>query len=273
MLDEYKQIYIENANLIPNWREMSKSELANLYIENENNDLASSCFSALMCKYWNLIGSYYYKQDVKIASETDCYDWLIEGLTYALEKRVWKDESNVLYDDPKGPEKAMTVCITSTRATFYQYTKHDKRSLNYTLLSLDSLEENSSDGFFLPFFDKYETIHSYIKEQVIESFKKKDYFICFFLDALFNADIVVDKTKSMDYNININRFCNYINEMNDEYLHRFSNEYDIEFDRLKPAFVYIQNMPHYRIHSNINRVLNILKKDDTLHSLLGEHNV
>ena len=35
MLDEYKQIYIENANLIPNWREMSKSELANLYIENE----------------------------------------------------------------------------------------------------------------------------------------------------------------------------------------------------------------------------------------------
>ena len=32
MLDEYKQIYIECANLIPNWRKLSKSELANLYI-------------------------------------------------------------------------------------------------------------------------------------------------------------------------------------------------------------------------------------------------
>lgn len=270
MLDEYKQIYIENANLIPNWRNMSKSELAKLYIQHEGTDIANSYFSAIMCKYWNLIGSYYYKQDVKIANETDCYDWLIEGITYALEKRVWEDPENALYNDPKGPEKAMTVCITSTRATFYQYTKHDKRSLNYTLLSLDSLEENSSDGFFLPFFDSYETLQSYVNDKVIEAFNKKDYFVCFFLDALFNSNIIVDKSKAGDYNINISKFCNYVNEMTDKYLYRISLQYKIDYIILKSAFVYIQTMPHYRIHSNINRVMNMLRKDNSLRSLLGE---
>lgn len=267
MLDEYKQIYIECANLIPNWQKLSKSELANLYIENEDNDLANSYFSALMCKYWNLIGSYYYKQHVKIASETDCYDWLIEGITRALNKRVWKDPNNVLFKDKIGPEKAMTICISSTRLTFYQYTQHDNRSLNYTLLSLDQLQENSSDGFFIPYEDKYETTQIYLKGLITDFFNKKDYFVCFFIDALFNANIV-DKNELLDYNVNINRFFKYIREMNDEYLNRFSIEYGLDVDSVIKAFSYIENMPHYRVHSNINRVINVLKHNDTLYSLL-----
>lgn len=270
MLDEYKQIYTECADLIPDWRNLSKSELANLYIENENNDLANSYFSALMCKYWNLIGSYYYKQHVKIASETDCYDWLIEGLTYALEKRIWKDESNVLFNDSKGPEKAMTVCISSSRATFYQYTQHDNRSLNYTLLSLDQLQENSSDGFFIPYEDKYENIQLYLKNMINNFFDKKDYFVCFFIDALFNANILVDKNNIVDYNISISKFLKYVKEMDHEYLNKFSYENNLNFDSVKKAFSYIQNMPHYRLHYNINRVINILKKDDALHNLLKD---
>lgn len=270
MLDEYKQIYIECANLIPDWRKLSKSELANLYIENEDNDLANSYFSALMCKYWNLIGSYYYKQHVKIASETDCYNWLIDGLTYALNKRVWKDESNILFNDEKGPEKAMTVCITSSRATFYQYTQHDNRSLNYTLLSLDQLQENSSDGFFIPYEDKYENLHSYIKILINKYFDKKDYFICFFVDALFNANIIVDKDDITSYNISINRFSRYIKEMDEDYLRKFSYENNIDFNVVKKAFSYLQIMPHYRLHYNINRVKNMLKKDDILHNLLRD---
>lgn len=270
MLDEYKQIYVECADLIPNWRSLSKSELANLYIENEGTEIANSYFSALMCKYWNLIGSYYYRQQVKIANETDCYDWLIEGLTYALEKKVWTDQANNLYGDPKGPEKAMTVCIASCRSTFYQYTQHDKRSLNYTLLSLDYLEENSSDGFFIPYEDKYETIQSYQKELINKFFSKKDYFVCFFIDALFNANIIVDKSGKLDYNVNISKFCKYIEEMDDLYLTRFAIDNDLDKNSVINAFTYIQNMPHYRIHFNMNRVINILKHDDNLHSLLEE---
>lgn len=270
MLDEYKQIYIECANLIPDWRKLSKSELANLYIENENEATANSYFSALMCKYWNLIGSYYYKQHVKIATENDCYNWLVDGIRYALDKRVWQDSNNALYDDPKGPEKAMTVCITSERATFFQYTQHDKRSLNYTLLSLNQLEENSSDGFFIPYEDKYETIQSYVNENVKKFFENKDYFVSFFIDALFNADILVDKSGLHNYNVNINRFSKYVKEVTNEYLYRFSLEYNIEVDKVIDAFSYIQNMPHYRLHYNISRVINMLKNDDVFYSLLKD---
>ena len=270
MLDEYKQIYTECADLIPNWKKMSKSELANGYLDHEGESIANSYFSALMCKYWNLIGSYYYKQDVKIASETDCYDWLIEGITRALDKRVWKDPDNVLYNDKIGAEKAMTVCISSARLTFYQYTQHDKRSLNYTLLSLDALQENSSDGFFIPYEDEYETLHSYLKDLITEYFDKKDYFVCFMIDALFNANVLVDKTGNLDYNVNINRFCRYIDETDESRLLIFANENDLDKDSVIHAFSYIRNMPHYRLHYNINRVVNLLKHDETLHSLLKD---
>lgn len=270
MLDEYKHIYIECANIVPNWKDLSKTELANLYIENENTNLANSYFSALMCKYWNLIGSYYYKQRIKIASETDCYDWLIEGITKALNKRVWKDPNNVLYNDKIGAEKAMTVCISSARLTFYQYTQHDKRSLNYTLLSLDALQENSSDGFFIPYEDEYENLQSYLKGFITKYFDKKDYFVCFLVDALFNANVLVDKTGELDYNINIGKFCKYIADMDESKLEAFAKENELDKDAVKSAFVYIQNMPHYRIHSNLNRVVNLLKHDDNLHSLLKD---
>lgn len=270
MLDEYKQLYIENADLVPGWRDLSKSELANLYIENEGTPLANSYFSALMCKYWNLIGSYYHKQRVKIATETDCYDWLIEGITKALDKRVWKDPNNALYTDKIGAEKAMTVCISSTRLTFYQYTQHDKRSLNYTLLSLDALEENYSDGFFIPYEDEYENLQSYLKEIIIKYFNVKDYFVCFMVDALFNADILVDKTGKLDYNININKFCKYIENMDEKRLADFAKENDLDKQAVLNAFSYIQNMPHYRLHYNINRVSNLLKHNDILKSLLRD---
>ena len=223
-----------------------------------------------MCKYWNLIGSYFYKQRVKIASETDCYNWLIDGLQHALEKRVWKNPDNVLFNDDKGPEKAMTVCITSARATFYQYTQHDNRSLNYTLLSLNQLEENSSDGFFLPYEDKYEITQYYIKDILTKFFNDGDYFTCFFIDALFNADLIVDKNNLTDYNINIKEFCKYLDGVTDEYLRRFSMEYELDNQKVLNAFSCVKNLPHYKLHSNINRVVNTLKKDIVLYSLLQD---
>ena len=268
MLDEYKQLYVENANLIPNWRELSKNDLANLYLENENADIANSYFSALICKFWNLIGSFYHKQGVKVASESDCYDWIVDGITKALSERAWKDSNNKLFDDPKGPEKAIMVCIMCFRANFYQYTKYDKRKLNYYSYSLDELEDNYSDGYFSSYEDRYYNITAHLKNIITEFLDKKDYVAMFLVDALYNCDIT--NNQDDDGAVNIKKFSKYLDLINDEYLTQFSEEYEIELEKVKSAFNCLQRLPHYKIHADINKAMNTLKKDDTLHSLLGE---
>ena len=270
MLDEYKQIYQENADLVPGWKKLSKSELANLYIEHENESIANSYFSALMCKFWNLISHYYYKQGIKIASEEDCYNWLITGITLALNKKVWKDPNNNLYKDPKGPEKAMMVCIMSDRANFYQYAKYDKRNINYSSLSLEALEEISSDGFFIPYYDNYITLVDYIKNEVEKAFKSKDYFYAYFLDLLFNFNLIVEDPSTNSYNISISKFNKQFNNIDESYLKQFSIIYSIDIDEVIKAFNAIRNIPQYLVHVNINNILNKLRKDEQLFSLLKE---
>ena len=175
MLDEYKKIYEESANLIPNWKELSKNDLAELYIQHEAEEISNSYFSGLILKFWNLIPHYYYKQGIKYASEDECYNWIVEGITKALNQRSWKIEGNKLYGDVKGPEKAIVVCIMSIRANLYQYTKYAKHSLNYSSLSLNLLEENSSDGFYLQYIDKYLNLQEYIKDNVREKFLRHEF--------------------------------------------------------------------------------------------------
>lgn len=264
MLDENKKLFQECADLIPKWKAMSKSDLARGYIEHENDDLANSYFSALMCKYWNLINSYYYKQQVKIANEGDCYDWLTEGILKGLEHRAWEDPKNQLYNDPIGPEKALTICITSTRLTFFQYTQHAKRKLNYNALSVDELEENSSDGYFIPYWDATYILDDYIEFLIQRWFQAKEYFKVFFLDALFNYDL------DNGIDLKINKFMSYIRDVDDIYLISFASQYHLPFDNVKKAFFYLTIMPSYRIHANFNNILNELKNDETLFSLLQE---
>lgn len=266
MLEEYKQSYVDCANLIPEWKQMSKNELANLYIETEGEQISNSYFSALVCKFWNLIGHYYHKQGVKVASELDCYDWVIDGITEALKDRVWKDERNKLFNDSKGPEKAIVVNIMSIRANFYQYTKYDKRKLNYTAYSLDEIEESCSDGYITPYYDKHDDLFDYMKGEIKSYFSKQDYFAGFFLDALYSYELLFD----MGDEVSIKKFNKYIDSIDDTRVENFSNTYDIRKEEVTAALWGLKMIPAYKIHSEINRVMSALKNDEHLYSILGE---
>lgn len=262
MLDEYRQLYTESADLIGDWKKLSKNDLANLYLENENNEKANSYLSALVCKFWNLIGHFYYKQGIVVASETDCYDWIIEGILEALKDRAWKNPENKLFNDPKGPEKAIMVNIMCIRANFYQYAAYDKRKLNYNSYSLEEISDNCSDGLFVPYLDNYDYLTDYISVIVNKYFELKDYFVSFFLDALCNFNIVGSEV------IDIKKWIKFIKNSNESYLVDFSTRYHIKLDDVKAAFDYIARMPMYRIHHNVSRTLNLLRKDLEFKSML-----
>lgn len=220
MLDEYKQIYESRASLISDWQNMSKSELAIKYVQTQDD----AYMSALMCKYWYLIGSYYFRQGIKQASETDCYDWLVEGITYALDNHDWDKPTNKLYGDPKGPEKAIMVCIGSARANFYQYIKHHNRVLNYTSSSIDEIQEKCSDGFLLGYEQHhdnflYDVIHHYVKEK----FSSYDYFLAIILDLMLNTNYKEEDPVHND----ASKICRAVNKLDSAYINYFSSEYNI----------------------------------------------
>ena len=268
MLEDTKNSYIECANLIPNWRDLSISELANLYVESDDDTFKNSCFSALMCKHWKMIGMFYYKQGIKSASEIDCHDWVVDGILGALQDRVWLNPNNSLYNDPKGPEKAMNVFIRSTRANYYQFIAYDKRSLNYNSLSLDALEENSSDGYYLSYQDQYSLLNEHVKELVVDSFNKKDYFLSFFYDAVFNS-VLLDDCKEKN-NLSMKKINKYIANLSEEDLKNFSDRYSLDFESVKKSIFYINNMPSYKIQYNTTRAMNTLKNDNILYDLLKD---
>lgn len=247
MLDEYKALYEENASLIDNWKKLSKSDLCNLYLqykEQNKDDYAEACVSGLICKYWSMITQYYYRQTTQIADDVDCYDWLIDAIMYGLEKHVWTDPESSLYGDEKGPEKALTVCIASTRITFFQYSNRGKRKLNYNALSLDLLEEDSSDGYYLQYKDTYYFRNEKLYNMVIEYFNKKDYFTAFFIDAFIHADVF---NKKFDEN----KLRNHLKTLDKRYCKMFSSVYLIDENEVEKASKYIIDMTDKNISKHV----------------------
>lgn len=146
MLEEIRQNYINCANRIPDWQTQNKNALINAYIDNEKNEfLREAYFSAIVLRYWGNIGKHYTSSKASGFSIEECYDMLIDAITYLLEKRKWRDPNNPYYNDKCGPDKMMNRCIYSARQLRFYLSNRDKRKANYGKTSLDGLQEVVGD--------------------------------------------------------------------------------------------------------------------------------
>ena len=87
---------------------------------------------------------------------------------------------------------------------------------------------------------------------------------------MFNFNLVVENKIDLSYNVNIGKFQKSLKAIDNEYLISFSKLYELDREDVKKSFFRLKNMPIYMIHANINNILNDLKKDEILHSLLKE---
>lgn len=273
MLDEYKQLYKECADLIPNWKSIDRNELCRYYVLNKDklsDKEKEGYFSAIIYKFWNLISFTYNKQQNKIIlSVEECYELLIESIIYVLNEAVWEKETSSLFNDIKAPEKAISIRLKSISGN----EKHlnlstNKKKINYLAYSLDQLEEIYPNNSFLNSIDNYNLLDEYLDKIIREFFDKKDYFMAFFIDTLYNFNIYFSDNKN-DF-IDIKKYIRHLHKISDDYLVDFSIKYGLKLDRVKNAFTYLRYMPSYRIHFNINRAINLLKHDNYLHSLLKD---
>lgn len=266
MLDDYKRSYEECANLIKDWKSISSIELCDNYIKNLNTDSnkAQSYLSAVICRYWYIIQRTYYAQRVKLASEEEVYDWFIEGIYNALNHHVWTDPNNKLYGDEKGPEKAISVCIYSAKLNYFQSLEYDKRKTNKLALSLEELQEDSSDDYYLPYYDQSPFMKMYMYQKIRKMFLDYDYFSAFLLDAIVNVEVFSKENNTDFITLSKRKLIKHLRNMDDRYIKVFSNLYDLDEKDVAEATKFIKNLPPERMIRNIVNLLFLLKHDKEL---------
>lgn len=266
MLEEVKKCFKTAANAIEGWESLNKNTLANLYIDNEDNErLRDAYFGALMCKYWNAIGKYYYTSRNSVTIE-ECYDWLIHALTYALKNRKWRDPNSNLYGDPTGPDKIINRCIASTRQIFYQASNTDKRRGNFQCFSIDKQKEEFGDSCTSlidnipevsisqsPCFD---IITDYIRNDMLLEALIIDR-ICFF-DCL-KSEKNLDGTTTSEFNPR--KLVKHLNHLDVYDLQYFMRRYSVPETKVIKTFQYIKDISNTNLYKLIRKTLYNLRNN------------
>lgn len=264
MLQEGKRIYEQCANLIEGWREMSKQQLADLYVQNEENKfLADAYFSALMFKCWNLIGSNYIKNP-KITSPEDCYDNLLDSMQYSLKMRRWLQEDSNIYNDPNGFDKALNRRMKSLRLNKYVEAMRQKNRLNYMNVSVDKIIDLAGDIFFSEEDDvNIDCAKEFAEDVVAESFKNKKYFRAFLFDIIISSDVFV-KNNNNEYEFNHKKTCGFLRNIDDKYCKYFSERYDVDIERVIDASKYVTVLSTDDMNEMIDREFRKSRHDEKI---------
>lgn len=144
MLELNYKHYRKYADAV-HWKDYDNSELFFNCIKHEHDQEYDNWLAAIICRYWGLGARIYSQCNRHIAFE-ECMDIIIDSMKYVLEKRVWENPENSLYEDPKGPDKAMHVAIKRQKNIVISKYNAYRRLTNFNSLSLDGFRDSYNDA-------------------------------------------------------------------------------------------------------------------------------
>lgn len=278
MLDEYKELCRVAANSAPGWEKLSKNDLCRAYVNSKGNDVLQNAYlSAILYRYWNLIGKYYY-QSANCATPEECYGWLVDSVSCCVNLAAWENPSSSIYNDPNGPDKVINRCMKCARLTYYQFINRKKRKNDFGLLSTDELYELYGSEIPEPrdYGQDVDVGDIVIQQYIIELFQRKDYFVAFMIDCILFTnvfDITVDKQHDTVWSdFNLRKLCNEIKSLDDEYIKSFSSRYELEYEDVQKAYRYVKDVPPTNIRKKVIQAFEILKHSDFIKSIRGVNN-
>lgn len=276
MLDEYKELYRNCADLIPGWMQMSKNDLCRAYVAAKGDlETQNSYLSAVMYKYWHLVSKYYY-MSVGCATVEDCHEWLADSVLCCLNMASWENENSSIYKDPDGPDKVINRCMKCARLTHYQFANRKKRKNNFGLQSLDELAELLGKGAADP-PDRSQDMNIsniMIDSYISSCFAKKDYFTAVMVDCIIRYNVFDVTIKSQEYvssEFNLRKLVKIMSNLDDDYIFCFSEKYDIPYDIVKQGVGYVQRTPSGGMRKKLQLQLEAMKHTDLVKSLQGGH--
>lgn len=268
MLDEIKQSYYEHANIIKDWKKFDGNQLCYKYIElkNNNDPYLDNYLSAIVYRFWNVAVKAYYAQGIKLASPEEFYNWLIDSIQYVLEHHVWTDPNHKLFNDLKAPEKAINVVFNSTKINYFVAQTRQKRKIDATSISLDSISEDVSDAYFLPVMDNYNFIENDFNQLIIRLYKNYNYFGSICLDLLINEDLV---DNSDDVSLKYKKLRWRLKQLDKNYAKLFSALYGFKYDDVFKSVSYISSLDTSELDIRINKLIKELKHNNLIKDLLN----
>ena len=269
---EYKTFY-NCASTIPDWKTANKNDLANAYVDNEDNErLRDAYFSALMLRYWGNIGKYYTSSKASGFTIEDCYNWLIEALMYSLKQRKWRDPNSSMYKDKNGPDKIINRCIFSRRQYYYYLSNTSNRKANFCTLSVDNDENIDQDHNTHLIDNSYQTDKLSLDISTISYslYKENNRLESFLLSYLSLNDFSVYSKAKDEWKLNKNSLVASIKNISYDDFKYFVNRIseDISEDRIKENYRELKEIKENKVSTLITKALNNLKENKDLKDLL-----
>ena len=194
----YKDLEMFADMYVPDWRMMTKTQLANSYCdadEEGNETVREGSLYGLMCKYWYMIPYFYTHNRFMRYEIEDFVSWLYEALMLGLQYRRWRDPEFEVSKLENGAEKVFNRCFFTIRNRYIVDINRDKHKINYMYTSLD--EEIGEE---LSLVDIVEDRNSrYEFERMLLSMEREDIVSAMlkdrrFLDAVM-SDIILSDLK------------------------------------------------------------------------------
>lgn len=267
MLDEYRRTYVQSANQIPDWKKVNRNELCRRYKEAEREgktELLNSYISAIVLNFWHVLTKTYNKQPVKVLSEEDCYECLIESILSVLEQEAWENPTQSIYKDEKGPEKAINLTFQQNIINLFVANQRHKRKASINALSLDNTlngEEDSETFVTLLAKDELSILLEQLfwKRKIKQYFQEKEFAAAFVTDLLIKDTSLIEN-KNEQYVINSRKVAKELNELPPNYVKQFSKEYDIPVEQVEGALSVLKYL--YNVNSrSIDKTIHILVRD------------
>ena len=269
---EYKTLY-NCASIIPDWKTTNKNDLANAYVDNEDNErLRDAYFSALMLRYWGNIGKYYTSSKASGFSIEDCYNWLIEALMYSLKQRKWRDPNSSMYGDKNGPDKIINRCIFSRRQYYYYLSNTSTRKANYCTLSVDNEETIEQDH------NSYLIDHSYLNNKLsldistisYSLYRDNNWLESFLLSYLLLNDFSTYVKAKDEWKLDkTSLIANIKNLSYDDFKYFVNNiSENISEDKIKENYRELKEIKENKVRYVIDKALNNLRENKDLKELL-----
>lgn len=287
MLEDIKQSCTIEASIIPNWQKTSVNVLANAYIDNEDNEeLKSAYFSAILLKKWPYIGKHYTNSKASGFSIEDCYDMVVHGIQYALEKRKWRDPENKLYNDKCAPDKILNRCIASSRDIQYYLSNTGKRRGNYGKISLDYISEEVKDCCDI-LSDESESDDNYKEKLSVKSLlenliKKNKLIEALVVSSILQDDCFVEKSENQEFmyeeelvkgkryskTFKAGKLVDNLYNYRDQKINYLKDNYSIDEDDLKVFADNFTAIDKSKMNRLVKSVLKSLSRDEDIKDYL-----
>lgn len=265
--ESYKQYEtVADTYLDIDWRKENKNKLCYKCCEYEgtNERLYNAYFSALICRYWQLISKNNFRGKGAY-TEYDCYNWLVDSIVATIKTKLWLDPESTLYNDPLAADKSINVRMRSHRQGFYQWSNCDKRADSITrTLSLDSLLEESGDESMPLDLSLCDTIDYAIslRDLIIKEFNKKNYLGSFIVYGIVNADVfdIIKSNEKTYTKFNKKKLSSYVRHLDKTFCEEFSYTTKLPEEDVKIAVDKCKDLSRFRVYTIIDNVLTTLPK-------------